>query len=360
MARNIGEHRLGAPKEPDDEEEEQPEIKPAKKLPSKLPARKPKPAPEPEPEEEELADTEEDTPIPDEEPPEETSQMNKMFGIKSKPKPQPQAQPQVSMPAPKQMMPPQQPRLQRTQQPMQEPVKEDYGYQNPQMSDKSQSIMKMMHGSKPFVVDADAYGKAIAESIITQSTANKDWKVDFDGEMRKRIEFRGGSYGLVYNQGKIPVRCVPFVWQLDQSTRKTWAVFTFNNFYGHKPSNVIMFWKRMWTTLVITPFNKSSDITDGYRGGYLAKFDEDTQFQMDIHKGDDSLDQKNRIDNKNFISAGLQLWQDLNAYTKPKFNMRLVIYLVVGIALVVLGYWYISTHPALLGGLSGFLHAPGS
>jgi hypothetical protein len=228
------------------------------------------------------------------------------------------------------------------------------------MSAQSKEVLDKLGGDKPFIVEATKYGTAIAESIIAQSAASDAFKTDFDGMLRKKIEFRAGSYALIYTQGRIPARLTPFVWQLDQNTRKTWAVFTFNNFYGHKDPNPIFFWKKLYIQLVLTPFDKSPDITDGYRGGYLAKFDEDTQFQMDIHIKDDDVDRKNRVDNKNFISGGLQLWQDLANFTKPQINRRFLLYIAAGVIIIIVVYWFLSTHPGIFNGLGSFIGGPQS
>lgn len=227
--------------------------------------------------------------------------------------------------------------------------------ENPAMSKDSRAILTKMNGKAPFMATANAYGKAIAESILVQSDATRMGRVNFEDEMKAKIEIKGGSYALIYKSNNIPARMVPFVWQLDQGTRRQWAVFTFNNFYGHKEPSQLKFWKRFWKILVLTPLDNGSGMVDDYGKGVLAKFDEKTQFQMALYARDNEMAEKIRVDNKNFISAALTLWMDLQAYTKPKLNMKLVLWLIVGAGIVVVAYYFLKTHPGFLPVIFGHL-----
>ena len=207
---------------------------------------------------------------------------------------------------------------------------------------------------QPFTTDIETYGKAIASSILEKSKytngIGQDIKVDrfnFSDALATKIEFKSGSFALIY-KGNSPARIAPFTWSLDQETRRMWAIFTFNNFYGHK--NPMAPWKRIRTNIVLTPFDNSQNMVDSYPGGYLIKVDEKTLFQMPIGVQDTALAEKMRIDNKNFISAALTLWMDFQAYTKAKTNMTLIL-AIIGIVVLIIGIIYFW--PQISGMLGG-------
>jgi hypothetical protein len=200
---------------------------------------------------------------------------------------------------------------------------------------------------KPFVTEVDKYGQAIAAGVIAQAKADPAKRLNFEDELRAKVELKGGSYGFIY-KGSLPVRLVPFIWSLDQQTRRMWAVFSFNNFYGHKEPNSFAFWKRIKTIIVLTPFDNSPTQVDSFGKGYLAKFDEDTQFQVPLSIQDTQEAQKMRVENKQFISAALSLWMDLQSYTKAKINYKIIMYLIGAAVVIVAAYWFISSHPGFL------------
>lgn len=208
--------------------------------------------------------------------------------------------------------------------------------------------IRKMYEDKPFVTSANNYGKAVAASILAKSAAVSGKRVNFDEEFRTRIEFKGGSYALIYKGVNTPARLSPFLWQLDQGRRRTWAVFTFNNFYGHKDAPKWKFWKNIKQLVVITPYENSSMNVDDYGKGALAKFDEATQFQMPLGTTDSVNAEQERMLNRQFISAALSLWQDLLDYVKAKINWKLLMYLGIGAGVIIFAYWFISTHPGFL------------
>lgn len=230
---------------------------------------------------------------------------------------------------------------------------------SPNLTPGSKAILQKMakDNPAPFQVSIEKYSQAIAESILVQSEAMAAGRINFEDEMRRVVEFKGGSYGLIY-KGNTPLRVAPFNWQLDQGTRRIWAVFTFNNFYGHTlppwfKNPVARFRQNVSIIMVLTPFDNSSGMVDDYGKGYLVKFDERTQFQMPLNIQDTKEAEKVRIDNKHFISAALTLWMDLQAYTKPKLNMKFIMYLAIGAGIVVFMFWFLKSHPGFLSSVFG-------
>jgi len=215
-------------------------------------------------------------------------------------------------------------------------------------SKSSGSIIQKLRGTEPFMATAEAYGKAIAESILMEKRTEVGRRLNFDDTKRTRVEFKSGSYALVY-KGRLPVRLAPFVWSLDQGTRRKWAVFTFDDFYGHAYS--MKPWKRLTTPIVLTPFDDSSNLVDNYGKGYLIKMDEATQFQMPLHVQDTAEAELMRVDNRNFISAALTLWMDLQAYTKAKANMKLIIAIALIAVVIVLLYLFWPMISGMLGNI---------
>jgi hypothetical protein len=229
------------------------------------------------------------------------------------------------------------------------------GLGNPKMSKESKLVLEKLKAEKPFKIAAETYGKAIAESILLQTTGTPTARMNFDEGLTRTVEFKGGSYALIY-KGKTPLRVTPFMWQLDQGTRRLWAVFTFNNFYGHNlphPLKSPMGWFRQKISipLVLTPFDNSSNMVEDYGKGYLMKVDERTQFQVPMNVQDDKEAEQMRVDNKHFISAGLTLWMDLLAATKNRVNMRMIAYLLIGLAIVGFAIYFIHSHPGFLSGI---------
>ena len=207
-------------------------------------------------------------------------------------------------------------------------------------------IIQKLQGNKAFVTTAQKYGTALAATILAKSSTGKSNRVNFEDEARKTIELKSGSYAIIY-KNITPVRISPYVWSLDQQTRRTWAVFTFYDFYGQKvPWQP---WKRLSTPIVLTPVSHTSAMADNFGKGYLSKFDEGTQYQVSLHLAeDDTTTEKILSENKNFLSAGLTLWMDLQQYTKNKMNLKMILIIVIVIAVAVLGYYIFKTHPGLL------------
>ena len=230
---------------------------------------------------------------------------------------------------------------------------------NPKMSKESKMILEKLQGDKPFKVSAEAYGKAVAESILLQTSGSATNRINFEDGLARTVEFKGGSYALIY-KGKTPLRLAPFMWQLDQGTRRLWMVFTFMNFYGHNlpspfKSPIAWFRQKISIPLVLTPFDNSSDMVDDYGKGYLVKVDERTQFQMPMGIQDVKEAEKMRVDNKHFISAGLTLWMDLLAATKNKINMKMIAMLLIGVGIIAFAIWFIHGHPGFLSSIFGSL-----
>lgn len=222
---------------------------------------------------------------------------------------------------------------------------------NPKLSKESKTVIESLSKEKKaFTIRAEQYGKAIAESIMLQSQAPMSNKLNFEDEMKKRIELRGGSYALIV-KGTLPVRVAPFMWQLDQGTRRSWAVFVFNNFYGHKDPHPLMFWKKIMKVLVLTPFDAGSNMVENFGKGYWVKFDEGSQFQMPVNVQDTIAAERMRVDNKYFISSALTLWVDLQAYTKAKLNMKMIMYLIIGAGVIIFAYWFLHSHPGFMSGI---------
>lgn len=218
---------------------------------------------------------------------------------------------------------------------------------NPKMSKESRQVLEKLNGNKPFQIAAEKYGQAIAESIMLQSQAVMSNRVNFEEDLKKVVEFKNGSYSIIC-KGTLPVRLSPFIWQLDQGTRRSWMVFSFNNFYGHKDPRAWEIWKKFWKILVITPFDSTSNMVENLPKGYLVKVDEPSQFQMPAMLTDSKEAEKMRVDNKHFISSGLTLWMDLQTYTKAKLNMKLIMYLIVAAGIVVFIFWFLKSHPGFL------------
>ena len=226
---------------------------------------------------------------------------------------------------------------------------------SPWMSKESRMVLEKLKAEKPFRIAAETYGKAIAESIILQTNGSAANRINFEEGLTRTVEFKGGSYALIY-KGNTPLRVAPFLWQLDQGTRRLWAVFTFNNFYGHNlphplKSPIAWFRQKISIPLVLTPFDNRSNMVDDYGKGYLIKIDERTQFQTPMGVQDDKEAEQMRVDNKHFISAGLTLWMDLLAATKNKINLRMIAYLLIGGAIVVFVIYFIHSHPGFLSGI---------
>jgi len=210
-------------------------------------------------------------------------------------------------------------------------------------------ILKQLAGNKPFITTAKNYGKALAESILAKSQATPAVRINFDDELKKTIQFNSGSYALIYKSNS-PTRIAPFIWQLDQQTRGLWGVFTFNNFYGHRNSKKP--WKRISTPIVVTPFENSTEMVDSFAKGYLAKYDEKTQFQMPLTLKDSAALEALRNKARQFISAALMLWMDLQTYTKPKLNIKMIVIIILIAAAIALIYFY---YPTITKALTGAL-----
>ena len=211
-------------------------------------------------------------------------------------------------------------------------------------------IIRKMEANRAFIASADQFGKAIAERVLADTSAKPGRRVNFEDSARKVITFKQGSYALIYS-GASPKRQAPFLWALDQQTRRTWAVFRYNDFYGY--NDPVQPWKRLSTPVIVTPFNYSSEMVDSYGESYLAKFDQATQFQIPLHYRDTTTAEEMRKKIKDLVSAALTLWMDLQQYTKPKTNWRLIGF--VGLLMVgaVVLYLVVKSHPHLLSGLGG-------
>ena len=212
-------------------------------------------------------------------------------------------------------------------------------------------IIQKLEGNRPFITNTQKYGQALAASILAKTHAESGRRVNFEDEARKVIELKGGSYALIYKNGT-PMRIAPYIWSLDQQTRRTWAIFTFNDFYGNKNPNPIKIWKTVSTQIVLTPVSHTSNMADGYGKGYLAKFDEGTQFQEALSLTDDNKLEEMRAENKHFLSSALTLWMDLSSYTKAKINIKLILIIFGVAAVAVLIFYIFKTHPNLLSSLT--------
>ena len=231
---------------------------------------------------------------------------------------------------------------------------------NPQGGDagKEKELLDRLNQKEalPIVTDVDTYAEVLAK-IINEKTANPKnilgdspdpKRLNFEDEVRKVIDFRGGSFAVIY-KNELPVRIAPFIWALDQKTRRTWAIFKFNDFYGHKYS--LMPWKRISEPIVLTPFIYDSNMVDSYGKGYYAKFDEGTQFQVPISMKYSKEAWADLMDSKQHISSALTLWMDLTSYTKNKLNIKLIIAIVLIAVVCVLGYFMWPTITKMLGGI---------
>lgn len=205
---------------------------------------------------------------------------------------------------------------------------------------------------KAIQIPVDKYAKQLAEEVQKRNQSKPADKIEFGEGLRQAMPISGSSYGLIY-KGQLPVRIVPFLWQMDSKTQRTWAVFNADDFYGRKPS--IYPWRRVWTRLVITPFDKSGQVAEAFGKGYLAKFDEATQFQMPFYSPDKQTLQNDRIDNEHFISEVLTLKEELTEYLKPKLNMRFILTIIIVIGIAALLIWFFLSHPNMFSGLTQLL-----
>lgn len=211
-------------------------------------------------------------------------------------------------------------------------------------------ILQRLQGDKSFITTSQKYGQAIAASILAKASSIPGNRVNFEDEARKTVQFQSGSYALIYKNGT-PVRLAPYTWSLDQQTRRMWAVFNFNDFYGNKNPSPIKIWKSVSTAIVLSPLSHTSNMADNYGKGYLTKFDEGTQFQQALTLKDDQSIEQIRSENKHFLSSALTLWMDLQSYTKPKLNLKIILIIVALIAVVAVAYFLLKSNPNLLKGI---------
>lgn len=245
---------------------------------------------------------------------------------------------------------PQPPWAKKSAQPafLQPPIPEQTTKPNgqPRMSDTIE-ILKKLQGDKAFVTTAQKYGTALASSILAKTAGTPGRRLNFEDEAKTVIQLKGGSYSLIYKNGT-PMRVAPYSWSLDMQTRRTWAVFMFNDFYGHINPPWWKFWKNVSKAIVLTPVSHTTNMADGYGKGYLTKFDEGTQFQQALSLTDDKKVEEMRSENKHFLSSALTLWMDLQSYTKPKINMKMILMIVAVAVVAIVGYYIFKTHPNLL------------
>ena len=204
----------------------------------------------------------------------------------------------------------------------------------------------------------EKYSKEIAKYIIKYTTPYAGGGQNFKGgNVLGGMEFNAGNLAIVSKNG-ISARAVPFIWQQDPETRQTWAVFTVMNFYGQpRPKWPPPEWAK--TRIIITGFERKTDITMHTTGGYIAEFDETsiTQKPMRFILKDEEI--ARRTKDLRMVSQDLALWRVLSKYTHPKINWMFlaVVVLIAGVLLTVLVYLHF--HPGALQGLSHVLNLGG-
>lgn len=180
-------------------------------------------------------------------------------------------------------------------------------------------------------------------------------RVDFSADAPAKIRFdnTGLSYAII-SKGDQPSRLVPFVWQQDRGTRRTWSVFDWDEFYG-KPIRGGIMNPRFTIKVLLIPFDKSPEMCLYYGRGYLAKFDEISEMQVSLLTHDSDITLKKRLEDRSYIAEDLQLYRTLQELSKPKYNWsQILMYLGIGAAVLVVG-WMLLTHPDIINQISSYI-----
>lgn len=198
----------------------------------------------------------------------------------------------------------------------------------------------------------DQYSKWLANQVYANLRATKGTLLELESRRKQVIEFNSGVSYAIIKEGEIDTRIVPFMWQQNLETRNTWAVFRFSQFYNRPES--ILPWRKIKYPILLIPMNKmsgKSGFTDPIPRGILAKFQAETLQQLQISRIYTDAEKAQMEQAGQMISANLQLYRDLTDLEKPHYNIRFIIFILLIVAAIIIGYWFFTTHPQILSGL---------